>query len=211
MSLDTFLLYIVLAFFYISSPGPAIFLAIANGLTNGMKTVAISSLANILGLFILSTISIAGLGAILTTSATLFMIVKIVGAFYLFYLAYKQFKSVGESKISETNTHKHNKRGSKEFFLEAFFLAVTNPKPIMFFIALFPQFIDIEASILPQFLILTGTFMFLSFFILLGYGFVAKNAKRYLNDTHKMAWFHRITGGIFIAMGLGLLQLKRAQ
>lgn len=211
MSLDTFLLYIIVAFFYISSPGPAIFLAIANGLTNDMKTVAISSLANILGLFVLSTISIAGLGVILTTSSTLFMIVKIIGAFYLFYLAYKQFKSVGKSNISEDNTHKHNKRASKEFFLESFLLAVTNPKPIMFFIALFPQFMNIEVAILPQFLILTGTFMFMSFFILLGYGYLSKNAKRYLNDRYKMAWFHRVTGGIFIAMGVGLLQVKNGQ
>lgn len=211
MNLDIFIVYFFLSFFYTLSPGPAVFLAITNGLTKDMKTVAISSLANILGLFILSAISISGIGVILTTSATLFMIVKIVGALYLLYLGIKQFKSVGSAKLIGENTHKHNKRSSKDFFFESFFLAVTNPKPIMFFIALFPQFLNLNSAILPQFLILTGTFMFLSFFSLFSYGFLSKGAKKYFNDKHKMAWFHRITGGLFIMMSLGLLQLKRVQ
>ena len=211
MSLDIFIMYFFVSFFYIISPGPAIFLAITNGLTKDMKTVAISSFANILGLFILSAVSISGLGVILTTSATLFMIVKIIGAGYLLYLGIKQFRSIGDTKLIDENTHRHNKRSSKEFFLESFFLAITNPKPIMFFIALFPQFLSIESDILPQFFILTGTFMFISFSSLCGYGFISKSAKKYFNDKNKMAWFHRITGGLFIIMGLGLLQLKRIE
>ncbi len=211
MSLEIFTIYLFVAFFYIISPGPAIFLAISNGLTKDIKTVAISSFGNILGLFILSAVSISGLGAILTASATLFMIVKIIGAFYLLYLGVKQFRSIGSIKLDENNTHQHNKRSSKVFFYEGFFLAVTNPKPIIFFIALFPQFLNIEYAILPQFFILTGTFMFISFFSLLTYGFLSKNAKRYFNDKDKMAWFHMVTGGLFIIMGLGLLQLKRVE
>jgi threonine/homoserine/homoserine lactone efflux protein len=211
MSLEVFTIYFFVAFFYIISPGPAIFLAINNGLTKDMKTVAISSFANILGLFILSAISISGLGAILTASASLFMMVKIIGAFYLLYLGVKQFRSIGSIQVDEQNTYNHNKRSSKVFFYESFFLAVTNPKPIVFFIALFPQFLTLEKAILPQFFILTGTFMFISFFSLFTYGYISKNAKRYFNDKVKMAWFHRITGGLFIMMGLGLLQLKRVQ
>ncbi len=211
MTIDIFVMYFFVAFFYIISPGPAIFLAITNGLTKDIKTVAISSFANILGLLILSAISISGLGVILTTSATLFMAVKVIGAGYLLYLGIKQFRSIGTNKLIDENNHKHNKRSSKDFFLESFILAVTNPKPIMFFVALFPQFLNLKLDILPQFFILTGTFMFISFFSLLGYGIISKSAKRYFNDKNKMAWFHRITGGLFILMGLGLLQLKRIE
>jgi len=209
MSLDIYIMYFFVAFFYIISPGPAIFLAIANGLTHDMKAVAISSFANILGLFILSAISISGLGLILTTSATLFMGVKIIGAVYLLYLGIKQFRSVGKANFIDEKTQ--IKKTNKEIFFESFFLAVTNPKPIMFFIALFPQFLDTSYAIAPQFFILTLTFMFISFISLCCYGFISKNAKRYLNDQNKMAWFHKITGGLFILMGLGLLQLKRVQ
>ena len=211
MSLEIYIMYFFVSFFYIISPGPAIFLAISNGLTKDMKTVAISSFANILGLFLLSLVSITGLGTLLTSSATLFMIIKVIGAFYLLYLGIKQFKSIGDIKFTENNTHQHNKRSSRKFFLESFLLAVTNPKPIIFFIALFPQFLNTTIAIMPQFFILTGTFMFISFFSLLTYGFISKNAKKYLNNKKKMQWFHKLTGGLFIIMGLGLLQLKRVQ
>jgi threonine/homoserine/homoserine lactone efflux protein len=209
LNLDIYIVYFFVAFFYIISPGPAIFLAIANGLTHSMKAVTISSFANILGLFILSAISISGLGVILTTSATLFMIVKIVGAFYLLYLGIKQFKNIGKANFIDESIQKQ--KSSKEIFFESFFLAITNPKPIMFFIALFPQFLDTSYSIAPQFFILTSTFMFISFCSLCCYGYISKNAKKYLNDQNKMAWFHKITGGLFILMGIGLLQLKRVQ
>ena len=86
MNIDTLLVYLLVAFFYITSPGPAVILAIINGLRTNMKVVAIPTFANTLGLAILSTASILGLGVLLTTSATLFMIVKFVGAFYLVYL-----------------------------------------------------------------------------------------------------------------------------
>jgi threonine/homoserine/homoserine lactone efflux protein len=201
-------MYFFVSFFYIISPGPAIFLAISNGLTHDMKTVTISSFANIIGLFILSAISISGLGIILTTSSILFMSVKIIGALYLLYLGIKQFKNANSLIFDNKNDAKQSK---KSFFAESFFLAITNPKPIMFFIALFPQFLDIKSDILPQFFILTSTFMFISFFSLLTYGFLSKNAKIYFNDKNKVAWFHKITGGLFIIMGLGLLQLKRVQ
>jgi threonine/homoserine/homoserine lactone efflux protein len=201
-------MYFFVSFFYIISPGPAIFLAISNGLTHDMKTVAISSFANIIGLFILSAISISGLGIILTTSSILFMSVKIIGALYLLYLGIKQFKNANSLIFDNKNDAKQSK---KSFFAESFFLAITNPKPIMFFIALFPQFLDIKSDILPQFFILTSTFMFISFFSLLTYGFLSKNAKIYFNDKNKVAWFHKITGGLFIFMGLGLLQLKRVR
>ncbi len=209
MNLDIYIMYFFVAFFYIISPGPAIFLAIANGLTHNMKAVAISSFANILGLFVLSSISISGLGIILTTSATLFMGVKIIGAFYLLYLGIKQFKNVGKSKLIDEKAQ--IKKTNQEIFFESFFLAVTNPKPIMFFIALFPQFLNTSYAIMPQFFILTFTFMFISFCSLCCYGYISKNAKKYLSDQNKMAWFHKITGGLFILMGIGLLQLKRVQ
>jgi threonine/homoserine/homoserine lactone efflux protein len=71
MTLETLLIYTVVSFFYILSPGPAVFLAMSNGLSHNMKVVAVSSLANILGLFCLSAVSIVGLGAI----AKLFLLV----------------------------------------------------------------------------------------------------------------------------------------
>jgi len=207
MNIDTLLVYLLVAFFYITSPGPAVVLAIINGMRTNMKVVALSSFANILGLFILSTASILGLGVLLTTSATLFMIVKFIGAFYLVYLGIKFIKNKNVLNIEDVDSTTKSK-SSKAYFLESFFLAVTNPKPILFFTAIFPQFLDVKAAILPQFLIMTFIFLFISFFSLCAYAYLAKRSKSYLSDKNRMNWFHKITGGIFISMGIGLISLK---
>jgi threonine/homoserine/homoserine lactone efflux protein len=211
MHSDTLLLYIVVAFFYITSPGPAILLAIFNGLRANMRIVALSSFGNVVGLGVLSVASILGLGTILTASATLFMIVKFIGALYLVYLGIKFFinnKIVNFDDTEEKKSYQH--KSKLIYFYEAFFLAVTNPKPILFFTAIFPQFLDLDAPILPQFTTMTTLFLTISFFSLCTYGLIAKRSKVWLSNNSRMSWFHRITGGIFIGMGIGLLQLKNA-
>lgn len=207
MNIDTLLLYLVVAFFYITSPGPAIILAIINGLRTNLKTVAITSLANCLGLFILSTASILGLGLVLTTSATLFMIVKTIGAFYLIYLGIKFLRNRGGLNIDE-NKEKFVQKTQMKYFLEAFILAITNPKPILFFAAIFPQFLNLNTAIAPQFFIMTGIFVFISFFSLFSYAYLAKRSKAYLQNKRSVNIINKITGGIFIFMGIGLLRLK---
>ena len=205
MNHDTLLLYTVVAFFYITSPGPAIVLAILNGIRTDMKTVAIASLGNILGLFILSSASALGLGALLTSSALVFTIVKTIGGLYLVYLGVKCF--LNGRALNFDGDRRGGSRTGAGYFYEAFFLAVTNPKPILFFTAIFPQFLNLEAAIIPQFMLMTGIFLTISFASLCTYGFTAKKSKKWLADSNRMLWFHRLTGGIFIVLGAGLLRL----
>ena len=208
MNIDIVILYTIVALFYVISPGPAIFLALVNGMSGNFKAVLLSSLGNISGLFLLSLVSIVGLGALITASAALFLVVKIIGAAYLMYLGIKQFRAAGVTKkASHVIVNKPNK-SDIAYYLEGFFLAATNPKPILFFISIFPQFLNIESSLVPQFFTLTMIFMFISFVSLLTYGYLAKSTKSLFSNKEGMKWFHRITGGIFIGMGVGLLQLK---
>jgi len=211
MTPEVLALYAIFSFFYIISPGPAIFLAISNGMTRDMKTVALSSLGNIVGLLLLSSISIVGLGAIITSSATLFMLVKLTGAIYLIYLGVRQFRNSKAVVLENFRQGEDKQRQASSFFNEGFLLAATNPKPILFFTAIFPQFLDQHNAIAPQFLLMTAIFMFLSFVSLFSYGLISKSTRRLFSSQSAMAWFHRITGGIFIVMGLGLTQLKISQ
>ncbi len=225
--MNLFLLYLTVSFFYIISPGPAIFLAISNGMTAGLKALIMSSLGNIIGLFILSLVSILGLGAIVLASSTLFLIVKIVGAGYLLYLGVKQFRSAKNLLITEKDisvaeegkkaTDKKGqvlasagKQSLSSYFFEGFLLAATNPKPILFFIAIFPQFLRPEGPLMEQFLLMTLSFMVLSFLSLFSYGYIGKKAKVFFMHETRMKYFHRITGGLFIGMGVTLLGLKNA-
>lgn len=211
MSLQLLVIYSVFSFFYIISPGPAILLAISNGMTTGMRSVLLSTVGNITGLLLLSTASISGLGVILTSSATLFLIVKTIGALYLIYLGVRQFMKGKVLLLPETSKGEQRARSSRSLFLEGFFLAATNPKAILFFLALFPQFLDLQKPLLPQFAVLTALFMALSFLSLISYGFLGKSARGFFKNQTVMMWFHRITGGVFISMGIGLMQLKSAQ
>ena len=208
MNLEMLLLYTVIAFFYVISPGPAIFLAIANGLSGTMKNVFFSSLGNISGLFLLSTVSILGLGALLLTSSSLFLAVKISGALYLLYLGLKQIKLASQAKLPVAEFADKTIKKPFQYYREGFLLASTNPKPIIFFTALFPQFLDIEHHLALQFFSMTAIFMLLSLCSLLSYAFIFKQAKSSLTKGNRMAWFHRITGGLFIGMGVLLLQIR---
>ena len=142
MDTSTWLIFLAVAFVAIASPGPAILLAISNSLTHGFKSVIISSLGNIAGLFILSSAAIFGLGAILKTSTSLFLIIKIIGAAYLIYLGIKQWRSKTDLFAGTSSNKKQRTR--KRLFIEGFLIAVTNPKAVLFFTALFPQFINLK-------------------------------------------------------------------
>ncbi|MBB1271239.1 LysE family translocator [Psychromonas sp. SR45-3] len=208
MNVDTLLIYIFVSFFYIISPGPAVFLAIYNGAVNGVKCVVVSALGNILGLMLLSILSITGLSAILLASATLFMAVKIIGACYLIYLGIKQIQSSNKDKRGSSYKLEQQQRSLLSYFKEVFVVAITNPKPIIFFAALFPQFLDTEQSLLAQFSIMTLIFMLFSFMSLSTYGYLAQRAKGFLSNSHNVKWFHRISGGLFVGMGISLFTVK---
>ena len=206
MNIDTLIIYVFVAFFYIISPGPAILLAIYNGAVNGSKVVMVSALGNIIGLMMLSILSISGLSAILLASSTVFLMVKIVGAVYLIYLGFRQLFSSkkGAKEILGIN----NNPSLRSYFKEGFLVAATNPKPILFFVALFPQFLDTTYEIIPQFIIMTAIFMAFSFLSLSCYGYLAQRAKGALSNINNMKWFHRISGGLFVGMGTSVLFIK---
>jgi len=193
----------------ILSPGPSILLAINNSVMYDLKMVALSSLANILGLFTLSSAAMLGLGVVLYTSAALFTGFKVLGAMYLIYIGIRQFRNLSNAF---EGFHVKKKKSKKELFgifKKAYLVCVTNPKPIIFFTALFPLFMDISAPILPQFFILTFTFMFLSFITLMTYAYFAKTLKSWFALPHRAIWFNKISGVLFVALGIGLLGLER--
>ena len=209
MELHTWLLFTGVALVAIVSPGPAVLLAINNALAHDLKTVALSSLGNVLGLFTLSSAAMLGLGVLLHTSVYLFLSFKIVGALYLIYLGIKQFRNLGNAF---TALHVKEKKSKKElfgFFKNGYLICATNPKPIIFFTALFPLFMEVNRPILPQFFILTLTFMTLSFMTLILYAYFARSLKSWFALPQRAAWFNKISGLLFVGLGVGLLGLER--
>lgn len=211
MNIETVVAFIAVAGLAVVSPGPAILLALRNGVAFGLRAVVWSSLGNITGLFCLSAAAMLGLGLLLNSSALLFGLVKVLGAMYLFYVGARHIMGRSSVISVEANRPVSSKAYSPyRLYREALFMAATNPKPILFFTALFPQFINAQEPLLPQFFILTSIFMALSFTALLAYASVAARARHALQQPQFAKWLNRVVGAVFISFGTALLALRRA-
>jgi threonine/homoserine/homoserine lactone efflux protein len=96
-----------------------------------------------------------------------------------------------------------------KLYKSAFLTAATNPKATIFFTALFPQFIDQQAALVPQFLILTLIFMALSLISLSAYALLASRAKGVLTRPAFSKWVNRVVGSTFIFFGSAILTMRR--
>ncbi|MFJ3448262.1 LysE family translocator [Pseudomonas sichuanensis] len=210
MDAHSILAFTLVAAIAIASPGPATLMAINNSLAHGQRSAVWSSLGNASGLFCLSAAAMLGLGALLASSEWLFNAVKILGAGYLFYLGAKQLLKKSPMLVDglEEGAKKPSPTPGK-LFKSAFLTAVTNPKATMFFTALFPQFIDQGAALLPQFLILTSIFMALSLASLSLYAALATRAKGVLTRPSLSRWVSRVVGTTFIGFGAAILTMRR--
>jgi homoserine/homoserine lactone efflux protein len=207
MELSTWLLFLSIALVAIISPGPAVLLSVTNSLTHGFTKSVFSSLGNITGIFVVSSAAALGLGAVLQTSILLFTTFKIFGAIYLIYLGIHQWRSKRNIFEKSIETSKSN-QGIRKSFVQGLLVAISNPKAILFFTALFPQFIDLSKPIFFQFIILTTTFMFFSFAILVIYALSAHSAKGWFEKSNRAIWLNRISSTIFITFGLGILRFR---
>ncbi|WP_331775202.1 LysE family translocator [Sulfurospirillum sp. 1612] len=207
MDTHLYLAFIGISFFTVMSPGPAVLLAISNGLAYDLKAIILSSFANIIALFGLSVIAMFGVGVILKTSVVFFTILKIVGSCYLIYLGIKQFRAKHQNFILEDGRVHHHYNNWK-VFQKGFLVAATNPKPILFFTALFPLFLNQNGNVTLQFFVMTGTFMLMSFGALCFYGYLSTAAKALFVNKNKLKIFFKLTGLVFMTMGVGLLFVK---
>jgi len=152
------------------SPGPAVLLTVKNSAVYGVERAVSGILGNIAAMITMAGLSATGLGVLLLASESLFLFIKMVGGIYLLLLGIKTWRSNKRTlKNYEPQASANNR---KMLFREAYLVGVTNPKAIVFYSALFPQFIEVEHSIIPQFILLTLTFTSSSFLALLT-GFVA--------------------------------------
>ncbi|TVU57917.1 LysE family translocator [Vibrio atlanticus] len=182
---------------------PAVLLTVKNSAVYGVERAVSGILGNIAAMITMAGLSATGLGVLLLASESLFLFIKMVGGIYLVLLGIKTWRSNKRTlKNYEPQASANNR---KMLFREAYLVGVTNPKAIVFYSALFPQFIEVEHSIIPQFILLTLTFTSSSFLALLTYALVTKKLKFWLIKEKVRATFNKVTGGIFIGFGLSLI------
>jgi len=198
--MDGYLLYIIIAAVTIASPGPGVILTIANTLKYGFIHAIVGILGVALGMLCVAVVSATSLGVIMSTSALAFTFLKYIGAIYLIYLGIKLWRSpptfsAGNKQRSKTGLHR---------FIEGFSITLFNPKPIFFFMSLFPQFIDKDHAYVAQFALLSLTFSALVIIIHCIYGVTANFARTKLSSPKIGKLINRASGSIFMCFGVGL-------
>lgn len=201
MTIESWMIYLALVIAATATPGPAVLFIITNSTLHGWEKAIYAAIGNIIGLFFLGIIAITGLGSILNTSVTIFNIIKYAGAAYLIYLGLKLIFRKNTAFSTIKDQFNLADLSSQKLFFQALGVAISNPKAIVFLTALFPQFINIEEALIPQFSTLIVILMFFSFFFLMFYALLADRMKHWLIKSEKMRYFNRASGAIFIGFG----------
>jgi len=188
------------------TPGPAVLYVISSGLRAGARRSIFSILGILAANAVYFLLSATGVGALLAASYRLFFTVKWIGAAYLVYIGLRAL--FGKSSIIETAAAPE-KPGRWPLLRDGFILQASNPKAIVFFSALLPQFIDPHGAIVTQVAILAVTSNVIEFFVLLGYGAAAGRASDFARQPRYANWTNRVAGVLLIGAGAGLAALRR--
>jgi threonine/homoserine/homoserine lactone efflux protein len=207
MNLQVWVAFVLAAAIVLVIPGPTILLVISQAISHGRKAVIPLVAGVTLGDFAAMTLSLLGLGAVLSASAALFSVLKWIGAAYLIYLGIKLWRS-----NPEKNAIRFPASGSsnRSLFKSAFFVTALNPKSIAFFVAFLPQFVSRQSDTFFQFLILGATFLFLASFNAALYAFFAGQLRDKLQNSTVLRWLNRCGGSVLICAGLATATLKRS-
>jgi threonine/homoserine/homoserine lactone efflux protein len=168
----------------------------------------VTALGNTTASFLQATLAIVGLGTILSLSGGLFLVIKWLGAAYLIYVGIKMWHTSSMPSEIEDETDNDTAMGQSKMFWKAFFVAAGNPKAIVFFTALFPQFINANAHQFHQYIILVMTLSVVAFFSFMIYAFGGNQIGWLLKQPKARKYFNRIIGGVFIGIGINLATSK---
>ncbi len=210
MEFTNWIYYTIAILILTSSPGPSVLLCITKSVTQGFNLAVYTALGSLFAIIGIMTLSFTGLGLLIATSDMIFTIIKYIGAVYLIYLGYKTFTSKQEDYHFKKNA-KISKKNKLDSFLNGFIVGASNPKAIIFFTALFPQFINANSPLLIQYMIFVSTFAVLELSWLLFYAYLGHKSSSWFLQKGRAKFFNKITGSVFIGAGILLSTTNRTQ
>jgi len=196
------------------SPGPAVFYVVSQGVRGALRRTLPAAGGIISANGIYFALSATSLGAVIAASARFFTIAKWIGAAYLIYLGIKALRSAKTTAAVNLGENLAGNDGDlRGVYLGALTLQMANPKALLFFLALLPQFIDPLKPVVPQMLILAATSMVPEFCILTGYGWLAYRAAhasaRFGVTSNMNRWLARIEGAGLLGCATLVLRFNR--
>jgi len=207
MSLSTWLAFFAASWAISFSPGPGAISAMASGLKYGFRRGYWTTLGLLLGLIIQFCIVAVGLGAILATSEIAFTTLKWLGAAYLVYLGWLQFRTDAAPVAVESAAPTDFR--VRDLVLRGCLVNITNPKGTVFLMAVVPQFLNPSAALPLQYLIIGATLCLTDLVAMGCHTSLAARVLRLLRAPGHIRWVNRSFGALFILAGTVLATFSR--
>jgi threonine/homoserine/homoserine lactone efflux protein len=207
MPLELWLAYAATTAVVLAIPGPTILLVLSYSIAHGRKATFPLVAGVALGDSIAITFSLIGLGTLLAASAFWFTLIKWMGGLYLIYLGLRLVR--GAAKPMQLQAAGTQQVSPRKLFTNAFIVTVLNPKSIVFFIALLPQFISTAHPATTQLWILGVTFVVLATIGATSYALFAASIRRFLASPRAQKAYSYIGGGLLCGAGVWALSAKR--
>ena len=192
------------------SPGSGAVLSMSHGLAYGVRASSATILGLQLGLLLILAIAGAGVGSLLLASDVAFAAVKVLGAGYLIYLGWSQWRAdAAAPMLAGEGAGAAPVLPWRQRCLAGFLTNATNPKGIVFMVAVLPQFMTDSRPLLPQLLTMAATLVMVDVLVMHGYAASASALRRLLRSAQAVRWQNRLFGAVLMAVGAGLFFVQR--
>lgn len=206
MSPELYLSFLIATLIILIVPGPTVLTVISLSINHGKKSTLPLIAGVVLGDFTAMSFSLAGLGAILRTSAALFSFFKWAGALYLIYLGTRTL--IEKEPGPKQNTGMDGSPGSG-LFKSSFIVTVFNPKSIPFFVAFFPQFVNPSGNTAAQLLLMGCSFLLLAAMNVFMYSSLASRMVLFIRKDWVRKTLKGLSGGALLGTGILTATLKK--
>ena len=190
------------------SPGPGAIAAMSAGLNHGFKYGYVTIIGLVLGIWSQLLIVGVGLGALISTSSTAFMVVKWLGVGYLVWLGIQQWRAPARPMVALADSKELVTQ--RQLIVRAWMINVVNPKGTVFLLAVVPQFLDLSQPLFPQYLVIGATLAFTDLVVMSGYTALASRVLGTLKEPSHIRAMNRVFGSLFVLAGSLLAFFKRA-
>lgn len=207
MDLSSLLLFIPACFALNMAPGPNNLLSLHNASRYGLRAACMAGAGRIVAFSGMIGLAAMGLAVVLHTSEYLFLVIKVVGAAYLFYIAWQLWRA----PVGGPAAGNDQPRGTLRLARQEFWVAAGNPKAILLFTAFLPQFVSMTSAtpVSQQFLWLGGLFLLLEWAAIAIYAGLGTYLQRWFNQPGPRRMFNRVSASLLGCAGLGLLAARR--
>lgn len=189
------------------APGAGAIQSMATGLTHGVKRGYWNILGLEVGLMLQLALVATGLGAAVASSMLAFTVIKWVGVAYLLYLAIRQWRAVAVDLTAQVDGAVST--GYRSMVVRGFLVNATNPKSLLFFLAVMPQFVVPTAPLLPQYLAIGTTMVVVDLVVMGLYTGLAVRLLTWLRTPRQQTALNRVFSGLFAAAALVLVFVRR--